>query len=96
MIVINFFYIGTAAVCSHACMRAAQAAALSLFAARAQNLNICDRDRRVKKWWQPLLENGCTKSLVKTNLFYTNLTNTHFQKVPIPNLTRTMKQKFLH
>ena len=32
-----------------------------------------------------------TKSLVNTNF-----TNTHFQKVPIPHLTRTMKQKFLH
>ena len=37
-----------------------------------------------------------TKSLVNTNLVYTNFTNTHFQKVPIPHLTRTMKQKFLH
>ena len=37
-----------------------------------------------------------TKSLVNTNSFYTNFTNTYFQKVPIPHLTRTMKQKFLH
>ena len=37
-----------------------------------------------------------TKSLVNTNSFYKNFTNTHFQKVPIPHLTRTMKQKFLH
>ena len=37
-----------------------------------------------------------TKSLVNTNLFYTNFTNTHFKKVPIPHLTHTMKQKFLH
>ena len=37
-----------------------------------------------------------TKSLVNMNSFYTNFTNTHFQKVPIPHLTRTMKQKFLH
>ena len=37
-----------------------------------------------------------TKSLVNTNSFYTNFTNTDFQKVPIPHLTRTMKQKFLH
>ena len=37
-----------------------------------------------------------TKSLVNTNSFYTNFTNTHFQKVHIPHLTRTMKQKFLH
>ena len=36
-----------------------------------------------------------TKSLVNTNSFYTNFTNTDFQKVPIPHLTRTMKQKFL-
>ena len=37
-----------------------------------------------------------TKSLVNMNSFYTNFTNTHFQKVPIPHLTRTMKQKFFH
>ena len=37
-----------------------------------------------------------TKSLVNTNLFYTNFTNMHFQKFPIPHLTRTMKQKFHH
>ena len=37
-----------------------------------------------------------TKSLVNTNSFYTNFTNTHFQKVLILHLTRTMKQKFLH
>ena len=37
-----------------------------------------------------------TKSLFNTNSFYTNFTNTHFEKVPIPHLTRTMKQKFLH
>ena len=37
-----------------------------------------------------------TKSLVNINSFYTNFTNTHFQKDPIPHLTRTMKQKFLH
>ena len=37
-----------------------------------------------------------TKSLVNTNSFYTNFTNTHFQKVPISHLTRTMKQKVLH
>ena len=37
-----------------------------------------------------------TKSLVNTNSFHTNFTNTHFQKVRIPHLTRTMKQKFLH
>ena len=40
--------------------------------------------------------NMYTKSLVNTNLFYMNSTNTHFQKIPIPHLTRTMKQKFLH
>ena len=28
--------------------------------------------------------------------FYTNFTNMHFQNIPIPHLTRTMKQKFLH
>ena len=37
-----------------------------------------------------------TKSLVNMNSFYTNFTKTHFQKVPIPHLTRTMKQKFLY
>ena len=37
-----------------------------------------------------------TKSLVNTNSFYTNFTNMHFQKVHIPHLTRTIKQKFLH
>ena len=37
-----------------------------------------------------------TNSLVNTNLVNTNFTNTHFQKVSIPHLTRTMKQKFLH
>ena len=42
------------------------------------------------------LGNSYTKSLVNMNSFYTNFTNTHFQKVPIPHLTRTMKQKFLH
>ena len=30
-----------------------------------------------------------TKSLVNTISFYTNFTNPHFQKVPIPHLTRT-------
>ena len=29
-----------------------------------------------------------TKSLVNANLFYVNFTNTTFQKIPIPNLTR--------
>ena len=28
-----------------------------------------------------------TKSLVNTNLFYTNFTNTHFWNIPIPHLT---------
>ena len=37
-----------------------------------------------------------TKFLVNTNSFYKNFTNTNFQKVPIPHLTCTMKQKFLH
>ena len=36
-----------------------------------------------------------TKSLVNTNLVNTNFTNTHFLKVPIPHLTRTMKQKLI-
>ena len=34
--------------------------------------------------------------LTRSNSFYTNFTNMHFQKVPIPHLIRTMKQKFLH
>ena len=42
------------------------------------------------------LKTKYTKSLVNTNLVNTNFTNKHFQKVPIPHLTRTMKQKFLH
>ena len=37
-----------------------------------------------------------TKSSVNVNSFYANFTNTHFQKVSIPHLTRTMKQKLLH
>ena len=37
-----------------------------------------------------------TNSLVNADLFYANFTNTTFQKIPIPHLTRTMKQKFLH
>ena len=37
-----------------------------------------------------------TNSLVNANLFYANFTNTTFQKIPIPHLTRTLKQKFLH
>ena len=37
-----------------------------------------------------------TNSLVNTDSFYMNFTNTTFQKIPIPHLTRTMKQKFLH
>ena len=48
------------------------------------------QDMDIRGW------NIYTKSLVNTNLFYMNFTNTHFQKVPIPHLTRTMKQKFLH
>ena len=43
-----------------------------------------------------LIQETYTKSLVNTNSFYTNFTNTHFQNIPIPHLTRTMKQKFLH
>ena len=37
-----------------------------------------------------------TNSLVNADSFYANFTNTTFQKIPIPHLTRTMKQKFLH
>ena len=49
-----------------------------------------------RKGYLGLLPILYTKSLVNTNLVYTNFTNTHVQKVPIPHLTRTMKQKFLH
>ena len=42
------------------------------------------------------METIYTKSLGNANSFYANFTNTHFQKVPIPHLTRTMKQKFIH
>ena len=42
-----------------------------------------------------LIRQKYTKSLVNTNSFCTNFTNTHFQKVPMPHLTRSMKQKFL-
>ena len=35
-------------------------------------------------------------SLANADLFYTNLTNMAFQKIPIPHLTPTMEQKFLH
>ena len=55
---------------------------------------ICSAPRRA---WKPEEENPMyTKSLVNTNSFNTNFTNTHFRKVPIPHLTRTMKHKFLH
>ena len=37
-----------------------------------------------------------TNSLVNADSFYANFTNTTFQKIPIPHLTRTMKRKFLH
>ena len=37
-----------------------------------------------------------TKSLVNADSFYANFITTTFQKIPIPHLTRTMKQKFLH
>ena len=37
-----------------------------------------------------------TNSLVNADSFYANFNNTTFQKVPIPHLTRPMKQKFLH
>ena len=36
-----------------------------------------------------------TNSLVNTDSFYANFTHTTFQKIPIPHLTHTMKQKFL-
>ena len=38
-----------------------------------------------------------TNSLVKADSFYANFTNTTFQNIPIPHLTRhPMRQKFLH
>ena len=42
------------------------------------------------------LEPKCTNSLFNVDSFYANFTNTTFQNIPIPHLTRTMKQKFLH
>ena len=36
-----------------------------------------------------------TNSLVNADTFYANFTNTTFQKITIPHLTRTMKQKVL-
>jgi hypothetical protein len=37
-----------------------------------------------------------TDSLVNADSFYANFTDTNFQKIPIPHIKRTMKQKFLH
>ena len=37
-----------------------------------------------------------TNSLVNADSFYENFTITTFQKIPIPHLTRPMRQKFLH
>ena len=37
-----------------------------------------------------------TNSLVNADSFYANFTNMTFQKIPIPHLTRSMKQKILH
>ena len=46
--------------------------------------------------WISSCSKANTKSLVNTNSFNTYFTNTRFQKVPIPHLMPTMKQKFLH
>ena len=43
-----------------------------------------------------LMLTAYTNSLVNVYPFYSNFTITTFQKIPIPQLTRTMKQKFLH
>ena len=37
------------------------------------------------------IQNQVSNSLVNTNLFYANLTNTQFEKVPIFHLRHTMK-----
>ena len=37
-----------------------------------------------------------TSTLVDEESFYANFTNTTFQKIPVPHLTRAMKQKTLH
>ena len=37
-----------------------------------------------------------TNSLVNADSFYSDLTNSTFQKIPISCLTQTMKHKFLH
>ena len=42
------------------------------------------------------IKDAYTNSLVNTDSFHANLTNTTFQKIPIPHLTCTRKQKFLH
>ena len=48
--------------------------------------------------WERLLKlmNIYTNSLVNVDSFYVNFTNRTFQKFPIPHLTHSMKQKFLH
>ena len=37
-----------------------------------------------------------TNSLINADSFYANFTNKTIQKIPIPHLTRPMRQKFLH
>ena len=47
--------------------------------------------------WEFMIKKSIyTNSLVNVDSFYTNFTNTTFQKFPIPHLTRPMGQKFLH
>ena len=56
----------------------------------SHNFNVTKPFRALEKKY------NYTNSLVTAYSFYANFTNTTFQKVPIPHLTRTMKQKFLH
>ena len=39
---------------------------------------------------------GVSVAAESLDFLYSNFTKKHFQKVSIPHLTRTMKQKFLH
>ena len=52
---------------------------------------------RIKSSYNTMGKNlNYTNTLVNADSFYANFTNTTFQKIIIPHLTRTMKQKFLH
>ena len=66
-----------------------------------ENPSICEH-LWLKNYMRIFLKYQCfipplsTNSLVNADSFYANFTNADFQKIPIPHLTRTMKQKFLH